>query len=400
MTGLGAEAQASWMLGGRLRAGTLEIVLPNQRVLRLSGRNAGPSAVLRLNRWRALRRFFGGGTVGFGESYMDGDWESPDLPKVIELAARNLPERPMTFRTLSPWRMGDRIRHVFRPNTRDGSRENIAAHYDLGNEFYALWLDPSMTYSSAVFGDGANDLESAQAVKNRRLMDLAGIRPGDRGLEIGCGWGGFALQEARERGAHVTALTVSRAQFDEARRRVMAAGLGEKVDIRLCDYRDLDGDWDHAVSVEMIEAVGEKYWPVYFDRVASCIRPGGTFALQAIVIENARFDAYRRSADFIQKHIFPGSLLLSISRMNEAFQSTGDLFLYELEDLGLSYARTLSEWYGQFNDKTDAVRELGFSERFIRKWNYYLKYCEAAFATRNISVVQAVYTRPCNPRLT
>tara|TARA_R110002072_G_scaffold20535_14_gene74383 strand:- start:892 stop:2073 length:1182 start_codon:yes stop_codon:yes gene_type:complete len=392
MTGLGAEAQASWMLGGRLRAGTLEIVLPNQRVLRLSGRNAGPSAVLRLNRWRALRRFFGGGTVGFGESYMDGDWESPDLPKVIELAARNLPERPMTFRTLSPWRMGDRIRHVFRPNTRDGSRENIAAHYDLGNEFYALWLDPSMTYSSAVFGDGANDLESAQAVKNRRLMDLAGIRPGDRVLEIGCGWGGFALQAARERGAHVTALTVSRAQFDEARRRVMAAGLGEKVDIRLCDYRDLDGDWDHAVSVEMIEAVGEKYWPVYFDRVASCIRPGGTFALQAIVIENARFDAYRRSADFIQKHIFPGGALLSPDVLRDHAAAVG-LTWQSSAGYGLDYAETLARWRHRFDDVADRIAGMGFDERFRRCWSFYLAYCEGGFRAGNIDALQVALVK-------
>lgn len=392
MTGLGAEAQASWMLGGRLRAGTLEIVLPNQRVLRLSGRNAGPSAVLRLNRWRALRRFFGGGTVGFGESYMDGDWESPDLPKVIELAARNLPERPMTFRTLSPWRMGDRIRHVFRPNTRDGSRENIAAHYDLGNEFYALWLDPSMTYSSAVFADGANDLESAQAVKNRRLMDLAGIRPGDRVLEIGCGWGGFALQAARERGAHVTALTVSRAQFDEARRRVMAAGLGEKVDIRLCDYRDLDGDWDHAVSVEMIEAVGEKYWPVYFDRVASCIRPGGTFALQAIVIENARFDAYRRSADFIQKHIFPGGALLSPDVLRDHAAAVG-LTWQSSAGYGLDYAETLARWRHRFDDVADRIAGMGFDERFRRCWSFYLAYCEGGFRAGNIDALQVALVK-------
>lgn len=392
MTGLGAEAQASWMLGGRLRAGTLEIVLPNQRVLRLSGRNAGPSAVLRLNRWRALRRFFGGGTVGFGESYMDGDWESPDLPKVIELAARNLPERPMTFRTLSPWRMGDRIRHVFRPNTRDGSRENIAAHYDLGNEFYALWLDPSMTYSSAVFADGANDLESAQAAKNRRLMDLAGIRPGDRVLEIGCGWGGFALQAARERGAHVTALTVSRAQFDEAWRRVMAAGLGEKVDIRLCDYRDLDGDWDHAVSVEMIEAVGEKYWPVYFDRVASCIRPGGTFALQAIVIENARFDAYRRSADFIQKHIFPGGALLSPDVLRDHAAAVG-LTWQSSAGYGLDYAETLARWRHRFDDVADRIAGMGFDERFRRCWSFYLAYCEGGFRAGNIDALQVALVK-------
>jgi cyclopropane-fatty-acyl-phospholipid synthase len=392
MTGLGAEAQTPWMLGSRLRAGNLEIALPNGRALRLSGREPGPSAVLRLNRWRGLRRFFGGGTVGFGESYMDGDWDSPDLPKVVELAARNLPRRPMMFRSLSPWRLGDRMRHVFRPNTHDGSRENIAAHYDLGNDFYALWLDPSMTYSSAVFADGVNDLESAQAVKNRRLMDLAGVQTGDRILEIGCGWGGFALQAARERGAHVTALTVSQAQFDEARRRVAAAGLGEKVDIQLRDYRALDGEWDHAVSVEMIEAVGEKYWPVYFDRVAASVRRGGTFALQAIVIENERFDAYRRSADFIQKHIFPGGALLSPEILRERAAAAG-LKWQKSTGYGLDYAETLAQWRNRFEGVADTVGGMGFDARFRRCWSFYLAYCEGGFRAGNIDALQVALVR-------
>lgn len=387
MTGLESEARGGWMLGDRLRAGELEITLPNRRVVRLSGKAPGPSAAITLNRWRALRRFFGGGTVGFGESFMDGDWDTPDLPKIIELAARNLPKKPMMFRTLSPWRVGDRMRHLFRPNTRDGSRENIAAHYDLGNAFYALWLDPSMTYSSAVFADGANDLESAQAEKNRRLMDLAGVTPGDRVLEIGCGWGGFALQAARERDAHVTALTVSRAQYDEARKRVAEAGLGEKVDIRLCDYRDLEGQWDHAVSVEMIEAVGEKYWQVYFDRVAGCLRPGGTFALQAIVIENERFDAYRRSADFIQKHIFPGGALLSPDVLCDRAARAG-MSWKTATGYGLDYAETLAQWRSRFDAAADRVAQMGFDERFRRCWQFYLAYCEGGFRAGNIDALQ------------
>lgn len=392
MSGLDAQVEATWMLDSRLRAGHLEIILPNGRRLRLSGKNDGPSAVLKLNRWRGLRRFFGGGTVGFGESYMDGDWDSPDLPKVIELAARNLPKRPMAFRTLSPWRLADRVRHVFRPNTHTGSRENIAAHYDLGNDFYALWLDPSMTYSSAVFAEGADDLESAQAVKNQRLMDLAGVRDGDRVLEIGCGWGGFALQAARERGAHVTAVTVSQAQFDEARKRVAAAGLNEKVDIQLRDYRKLDGQWDHVVSVEMIEAVGQKYWPVYFDRVAASIRPGGTFALQAIVIENERFDAYRRSADFIQKHIFPGGALLSPNILREQAAAAG-LSWHSAAGYGLDYADTLAQWRDRFESVADRVAGMGFDERFRRCWSFYLAYCEGGFRAGNIDALQVALVR-------
>lgn len=386
MTSIG-RLDKGWTLEGRLHAGNLQIELPNGRCLHLSGRTPGPAAVLRLNRWRALRRFLGGGTVGFGESFMDGDWDTPDLPAVIELAARNLPRRPMRFRNLSPWRIADRVGHAIRPNTRDGSKQNIAAHYDLGNDFYALWLDPTMTYSSAVFANGARDLQAAQAEKNRRLMDLAGIRAGDRVLEIGCGWGGFALQAARDRGARVTALTVSRAQHDEARRRVAVAGLSEQVDVQLRDYRDIDGTWDHAVSVEMIEAVGEKYWPEYFAKVAGCLRPGGAFALQAIVIEDTRFDAYRRSADFIQKHIFPGGTLPSPAIIRQRADDTGLIWKSDTS-YRHDYAETLAHWRARFENAWADVAALGFDERFRRCWSFYLAYCEGGFRAGNIDALQ------------
>ena len=391
MTEVG-RARLSWALDRRLREGTLEIVLPHGRSLRLSGRSSGPTALLRLNRWRALPRFFRGGTVGFGESYMDGDWDSPDLPKVIELAARNLLRKPMRYRNLSPWRIADRLGHRFRPNTRDGSKQNIAAHYDLGNDFYALWLDPSMTYSSAVFAGGNTDLQAAQAEKNRRLMDLGSIGDGDRVLEIGCGWGGFAIQAARERGAHVTAITVSRAQFDEAQKRVAAAGLGEKVDIQLRDYRDLVGTWDHAVSVEMIEAVGEKFWPDYFTRVGSVVRSGGTFALQAIVIDNDRFDAYRRSADFIQKHIFPGGALPSPDIIRAQARAAG-LTWKTVYEHGIDYADTLAQWRAGFEAAADRAAAMGFDARFRRCWSFYLAYCEGGFRAGNIDALQVALVK-------
>lgn len=381
-----------WTLEGRLRTGTMNLVLPNGRNLRISGRTEGPEGTMVLNRWRAIRRVVASGGVGFGEAYVDGDWDSPDLPAVIETAARNLPAKPRTYGAFSPWRLSDRVGHVLRPNTRSGSAKNIAAHYDLGNQFYAEWLDPSMTYSAAVFSGGANDLESAQAEKYRRLLNLIDAQPGDSILEIGCGWGGFAIQAARERDVKVTALTISRAQFEEARKRVAEAGLSERVDIQLRDYRDISEKYDHAVSIEMIEAVGEKYWPEYFRRVADSIKTGGRFALQTIVIENERFEAYRRGADFIQKHIFPGGSLPCPDTLRTRGTDVG-LQLQSEDSYGLDYAETLARWRKRFDAAADRVSELGFDERFRRCWMFYLAYCEGGFRAGNIDALQVAYSR-------
>ena len=384
---------AALLAGRPLRAGAIALTLPNGRTVDLRGRNDGPSAAIVLHRWRALARFLAGGSVGFGEAYMDGDWDSPDLPALIETAARNLPAHPGPFRRLSPWRIRDRRRHAAVPNTRRGSAKNIAAHYDLGNDFYALWLDPSMTYSAAVFSGGANDLESAQSEKYRRLLDLIDARPGQHVLEIGCGWGGFALLAARERGLRVTAVTISRAQHDEAARRIAEAGLQDRVDIRLCDYRDLDGAYDHAVSIEMIEAVGDSYRPEYFARVRDLVRPGGRFALQSIVIEDGRYDGYRKSADFIQKHIFPGGALPSPSTMRREAEGAGFRWVADASH-GLDYAETLAHWRERFEAVSDRVGALGFDERFRRCWRFYLAYCEGGFRAGNIDALQIALARP------
>jgi cyclopropane-fatty-acyl-phospholipid synthase len=379
-------------LDRRMRSGALTIVLPNGRSIRVTGRNPGRSGEIRLNRWRTVRRALAAGGIGFGEAYMDGDWDSPDLPALIETLAANLPKRKGLFRRLSPLRLANRLRHLRRPNSRKGSARNIAAHYDLGNDFYALWLDPTMTYSAAVFSGGAKDLESAQREKYRRLLDLIDPRPGDRILEVGCGWGGFAIQAARERDVHVTAITISRAQFEEARRRVAAAGLGDRVDVQLRDYRDLDGTYDHAVSIEMIEAVGERYWRDYFARVAASIRSGGRFALQAIVIDDERFAGYRRSADFIQKHVFPGGLLPSPKAMRQEAAAAG--FDWHAHDkYGIDYAETLARWRARFDAAAERVHDMGFDERFRRCWTYYLAYCEGGFRAGNIDTLQVAFTR-------
>lgn len=376
----------------RLRCGALEIVLPAGRALRFRAARPGPEASLTVHRRRAVRRFLTGGTVGFGEAYMDGDWDTPDLPGLIEFAARNLPRKPGLFRHVSPWRLADRIRHVLRPNSPAGSRRNIAAHYDLGNDFYALWLDRTLTYSAAVFEDGANDLESAQKAKNRRLLDLLDAAPGDHVLEVGCGWGGFAIQAAQERGLRVTAITISPAQYEEAVRRVALAGLSDRVDVRLCDYRDIEGTYDHAVSIEMIEAVGERRWQDYLARVAARLKPGGRFVVQSIVIEDERFDAYRRSADFIQKHIFPGGCLPSPAILRRLAEEAGFSWAKDLS-VGRDYARTLAEWRTRFDAASGEVAALGFDESFRRCWRFYLGYCEGGFRAGNIDTLQLAFVR-------
>jgi cyclopropane-fatty-acyl-phospholipid synthase len=280
--------------------------------------------------------------------------------------------------------------HWTRRNTRKGSRKNIHAHYDLGNEFYRLWLDPSMTYSSALFeGEGGEPLEAAQTAKYERILEQIGAKQGDSILEIGCGWGGFAETAAR-RGMRVTGVTISREQLDYARARLDRAGLGDRVDLRFCDYRDMEGRYDHIVSIEMIEAVGERYWPEYFAALKRHLVPGGSALVQAIVIADDFFERYRRHPDFIQTYVFPGGMLLSPASLREQCRLAG-LKVAELYSFGLDYARTLETWLGRFDRVADQVAKLGFDERFRRMWRYYLAYCAAGFSTRRTDVLQAHY---------
>ena len=385
--------------------GRLELTLPDGAHLRIGETGATPHATIRVHREAFFTKCVRYGDVGFGESYVDGDWDTDDIAAVIRWAVANVDRAP----TLSGSRVRsgltnllgavNRLTHRLRANTRDGSRRNIAAHYDLGNDFYALWLDPSMTYSSAKFVTPGQSLEEAQAVKYEALCRKARLRPGQSVLEIGTGWGGFAVHAARHHGVRVTTITVSAAQATYARDRVTREGLAHLVDVRLCDYRDITGRFDRIVSIEMMEALGDRFLPTYTAALERLLAPDGLVALQYITVPDARHAELRRGVDWIQKHIFPGSLLLSVGRVSGAMERTGTLFLHDLEDLGASYARTLHCWWERFNAQLPAVRALGFDERFIRAWNYYLQYCEAAFTTRNISVVQAIYTRPNNPEL-
>lgn len=370
----------------RFRAGTLHYVLPRGHHGTIRGQEPGPEATIVLNRWRAVRRLLFRGSLGFAEAYLDGDWESPDLPKFVEVAAMNAINR----RVGTVWeRLLERLRHGRRSNTKEGSRRNIAAHYDLGNEFYAEWLDPSMTYSSAVFPEDAveaAELEHAQSKKYARLLELIDAKPGDRILEIGCGWGGFA-EYAAKHGVAVTAITISQAQHDFAVARLANAGLSHLAEIRLCDYRDIEGSFDHVVSIEMIEAVGESYWPVYFERIARCLRKGGRVAIQAITTHDEHFERYRRRADFIQTYIFPGGMLPCRQVLQDQAKRVGLKWVSD-DGFALHYADTLKEWRTRFLSSWPRIRDMGFDERFRRLWEFYLASCEGSFRARGIDVLQ------------
>ncbi len=371
--------------------GSLKVRLPDGRWVLVGGNGPGPDAELVLNNWRLPSRAFSGGTIGVAESYMDGDWESPDVTSFLELFVINT-ETGEHVAGGANWLINtiQRIRHWLNENTRTGSKRNISAHYDLGNAFYREWLDPSMTYSSALYARGANDLESAQAAKYRALARDIGIRAKDRVLEIGCGWGGFAEFAAREVGCHVTGLTISREQHDFARERIHKAGLADKVEIKLQDYRDETGRYDRIASIEMFEAVGEKYWPVFFRKVKDCLKPGGTAGFQIITINEAAFKTYRARPDFIQRYVFPGGMLPTPSILKSLGAEHGLAHLRE-RVFPQDYARTLAEWRQRFWASWERIVPLGFDERFKKLWEFYLHYCEAGFRASYIDVRQVIY---------
>jgi cyclopropane-fatty-acyl-phospholipid synthase len=348
--------------------------------------------VLVLRNGKVARRFLVGGAVGLAEGYIAGDWDSPDLPALLELLDRASEEVGMAARLKGPRRLVERALHALRRNSRTGSQRNIHAHYDLGNAFFSAWLDPTLTYSSALFGPEADDLEAAQRAKYRRLARSIALAPGHRLLEIGSGWGGFALTAAKEFGAFVTSVTVSREQHDLACQRVYAEGLGEKVEIRLQDYRDVEGRFDRIASIEMLEAVGERFWPLFFGRLRERLNPGGRAGVQTITIADHLFEGYRRNVDFVQKYVFPGGMLPSPSALRAVVARAG-LVLEDDHPFGPSYARTLAEWHRRFDAAWQQLVPLGFDERFRRLWKYYLAYCEAGFRSGSIDVTQ-VSLRP------
>ncbi|PWF44329.1 SAM-dependent methyltransferase [Massilia glaciei] len=375
----------------RLEHGALHVKSPAGVVLRYG--DGSTPVTLELNNWNVFGAALQSGDIGLAQAYIDGDWRSNNLAGLIELLVRNRD----TFDKVvygSWWGgLAYRIKHLLNRNTKAGSRKNIHAHYDIGNPFYELWLDPSMTYSSALFSVATGDnLELAQAAKYRRILGQLALSPGQRVLEIGCGWGGFAEMAAAEARAHVTGLTLSSEQLAYANTRLEQAGLAHMADLRLCDYRDSDGQYDAIASIEMFEAVGESYWPSYFECVARNLKPGGRACVQTIVIADQLFERYRKGTDFIQQFIFPGGMLPSPSVFESMAQQHG-LRVVDKFKFGYDYADTLSAWRDAFHARIDEVRAQGFDERFIRTWEFYLCYCEAAFRADNTDVMHFTLVR-------
>jgi cyclopropane-fatty-acyl-phospholipid synthase len=377
----------------RIRVGCLTVTLPDGRSVRLDSGRAGPQAELVIKNYAFARRLLVGGEIGFGEGYLQGEWDSPKLETLIELMSVNRD----VIEVALPGRLWKRaltlIGHALNRNTRAGARQNIKAHYDLGNAFYQTWLDHTMTYSSAVFEPGDNDLAAAQTRKYRLLAERAGIRPGESVLEIGCGWGGFAEFAAKELGCLVTGLTISKEQFDFATERMRKAGVDDRVTIAMRDYRDEKGIFDRITSIEMFEAVGEGFWPGFFRQMRERLRPGGTAGLQVITIAEQLWPSYRRNVDFIRRYIFPGGMLPTATIMRGLGEKYGLPMLNEWT-FRHDYAATLAQWRERFLTAWPKLKPLGFDERFRRMWEYYLSYCEGGFRGGSIDVRQMVFTRP------
>lgn len=384
-----------------MNQGKLSMNLPGLRTLEIGNGN-GVHAQITVKNPDFFRRCVLYGDVGFGESYVNGDWDSPDITAVIKWFLLNVDKAPTLSgsRTqplmLNVLKVVNKILHFSRANSLRGSKKNISEHYDLSNQFFSLFLDPSMTYSSAYFKDEGMTLEQAQIAKYERLCSQLKLKAGDSVLEIGSGWGSNAIYMAKQYDCKVTTITISREQFKLATEKVKMEGLEKNVTVLLSDYRHVKGKYDKIVSVEMLEAVGVEFYETYFSQCNRLLNRNGMLALQVITCPDSRFEQLRSGVDWIQKHVFPGSLLPSVGAINSAINKVSDLTLLDLKDIGLHYAHTLNLWYKAFNQNREEVVKLGFDDLFIRKWNYYLCYCEAAFAMRNINVMQMLYARPNN----
>ncbi|MEO6055128.1 MAG: cyclopropane-fatty-acyl-phospholipid synthase family protein [Chthoniobacterales bacterium] len=385
----------------KLKRGSLDLSLPNGVHHHFGGLSKTLQANIEVKNEDFFRKSVIFGPIGFAEAYMAGDWDTTNLTKVIAWFILNADEALETESSshgglINFLNLYNRILHMRRPNSLHTSKKNISEHYDLSNDFFKLWLDPTMTYSSAYYDPPDLDLEAAQIKKYDVLCKRLFLNDKDSVLEIGTGWGGFSMHAAKTYGCKIRTVTISQQQFDEASKRIQEAGLADRITVELTDYRLIRGQFDKIASIEMLEAVGDRYLETYFAKCHEVLKPTGMLGLQMIICPDRQFKILRDGVDFIQKHIFPGSLLLSVARVNQAINKTGGLNLFDHEDMGVFYAKTLKTWCDRFEEKLPEVRALGFDEVFIRKWRYYLCYCEAAFGMRHISVVQNVYTRPNN----
>lgn len=386
----------------KMTLGKLNVTMPDGSLKVIGTGDGEIEANVKINDRSFFKRCVLYGDVGFGEAYVEGGWETDNITNVIKWFLLNVENAPgvsgsaAQSAVLNILKAFNTVRHLRRSNSLKGSRKNISEHYDLNNDFFALFLDPSMTYSSAYFRDEELDLEQAQYEKYDRLCQHLKLQPTDHVLEIGSGWGGNAIHIASKYGCKVTTLTISEEQYKLATERVAKHNLTDKVNVVVQDYRKATGQFDKIVSIEMLEAVGAEYLEPYFKKCHQLLKKDGILGIQVITCPDSRFEQIRNGVDWIQKHIFPGSLLPSVGALNEAINKTGDLTLVDLKDMGLHYAKTLRTWYDRFNANLPEVKKLGFDDEFIRKWNYYLCYCEAAFAMRNINVMQMIYARPNN----
>ena len=385
-----------------MQLGRLVITLPDGHLFTIGRGEGSDVARIRITDSAFFKRCFLYGDIGFGESYVEGLWETDDITQVIKWFLLNISQAPTVSGSssknylLNGLKFVNKIFHLKKANTISGSRQNISAHYDLSNAFFSLFLDKSMTYSSAYFREEGMSLERAQFAKYDRLCRQLHLKPTDQVLEIGSGWGSNAVYMAKNYGCSVTTVTISEEQFKWATAKVEQENLQDKVKVLFQDYRNIEGTYDKIVSIEMIEAVGAKFLEAYFKKCTTLLKKDGILALQTITCPDSRFNNLRRGVDWIQKYIFPGSLLPSVGAINNAVNKSSDLTLVDLKDMGTDYAQTLRVWRQQFNENLSSVKKMGFNNYFIRKWNYYFCYCEAAFATRNINVMQMVYTRPNN----
>jgi len=376
-----------------LRRGRMDFVLADGRVFRAEGAEPGYQTVLEVRHPEVFTRLIREGDLGFSEAYLDGWWTTPDLQAFMDFVhdqSDTVSDNFVGYALVLAW---EKLRFWLQSNTKKQARKNISYHYDLGNDFYRLWLDDTMTYSSALFKTGQESLEKAQTQKYEAMVDQMGVKEGDHVLEIGCGWGGFAEYAAGTRGLNVTCLTISQEQYKYAVERIENAGLSDKVKFKLQDYRDETGRYDGIASIEMFEAVGEKYWPVYFGKVRDCLKPGAQATLQVITLADKRWEAYRKGVDFIQKYIFPGGMLPSPSILREQARN-GGLEVVGSMEFGESYSQTLRRWHETFNDKWDQITTMGFDDRFKRMWDFYLTTCAGTFHAGNCDVTQITVRRP------